>query len=273
MRRIHCGPARWHVFARGTRRLQLFRDEQDYGTVLKILFFALRQSGCELWAYALMSNHYHFVLFGSSKQLTECMYQINKLYAQYHNKRYQLGGHVFDGPYQAVRIPTAATALWTLAYVYLNPVKAGLCTAPEEYRWSGYVSFMGGAASPLEISSASIMSRMDLPVKQAWDLFHGCIRRQKENPPRQVPGRPSMIEVHRSQFEWLQQQAETSAQQLSKEDRQLLAIHWARRCGITPRVIAMELNEADPAEIRRRLYRFRKRLAEDRAMNSLWEGP
>src|SRR5262249_36414557 len=148
MRRIHCGPARWHVFSRGTRRLELFRDEPDYAAFLNCLRFALKESGCLLWAYALMSNHDHLVIFGDSDQVSVCMYHLNRLYATSHNKKYRLGGHAFDGPYGAVRIPTDGMLLWTLAYVFLNPVKAGLCSTAEDYPWSGYRSFIGLEGSP-----------------------------------------------------------------------------------------------------------------------------
>jgi len=273
MRRIHCGPARWHIFARGTRRLELFRDDQDYSTFINCLIFALLHSGCELWAYALMSNHYHLVLFGSSSQIAECMYQVNKQYARYHNRRYSLGGHVFDGPYQALRIPTAGSVLWTLAYVFLNPVKAGLSGAPEDYPWSGYAAFRGRGGSPIEIASASVMSRIELPLDRAWDLFHNCMERQLQAPPKRVSGRPNMIEVHRSQFQWLKDHAETTAAPMPPEDRLLLAAHWARQCGIAPRGRAMEIEETDPAKIRRNLHSFRKRIAANASLRSLAEAP
>ena len=171
------------------------------------------------------------------------------------------GGHVFDGPYKAFRIPTFAMTLWTLAYVFLNPVKAGLCKTPEEYGWSGYRSFVGRPGSPMPVSGASVMAGAEQAVERAWARFHACVRRQMEMPAKQIPGRPTMVEVHRSQFEWLLEETAVNAPDLTAEDRQQLAMYWARQCGIAPRVMAMALGWRDSTAVRRALHRFRDRLA------------
>lgn len=260
MKRFHCGPARWHVFARGTRRLELFRDDPDRESFLSCFRFALRDSGCEPWAYALLSNHYHSVLYGDSDQLGTCMHHLNRLYSTYHNRKYDLNGHSFDGPYQAFRIPTDGMTLWTLAYVFLNPVKAGLCSAPEDSPWSGYRSFVGLPGSPLEIRGGSVMQALDLAPAVAWDRFHLCLRKQMETPPKPPIGRPTMADVHQAQFEWLLEQSRARASDRSTEDQTLLAVHWARQCGISLRVASIALGGTD---LRRPLYEFRKRMSED----------
>jgi hypothetical protein len=269
MRRLHCDEASWHVFARGTRRLLLFRENDDYETFLHCLTFALRLSGCELWAYALMSNHYHLSLYGSSSQLTACMYSVNRIYARYHNKKYALGGHVFDGPYRASRIASFRLTLWTLAYVFLNPVKAGLCANPEDYAWSGYRSFIGLDGSPLEVQSSSLMERVDLPGPQAWERFYDCLRLEQGRPPKPAFDRPSMAEVHSSQFEWLLDHARTSRDLLSGEDPLEVALFWGKQCGIAPRVMAKALGKSDSHEVRRILHDFSARLAKDPALSHL----
>src|SRR5687767_9259733 len=85
MRRFHCDTAIWHVFARGARRLHLFHDDEDFSKFAIFLAFAVKKSGCVLWAFALMNNHYHLVLRGASAQLTACMHRLNRLYSAYHN--------------------------------------------------------------------------------------------------------------------------------------------------------------------------------------------
>ena len=272
MRRLHCGPARWHVFSRGARRLALFQDDADYQTFVDCLKFSLRISGLDLWAYALMSNHYHLTLEGDSDQLREGMQQANRLYSGYHNRKYALSGHAFDGPYQSFPLRTDGMVLWNLAYVFLNPVKAGRCPNPEDYAWSGYRSFLGMPGSPLAVGSC-LLTRLELPVERSWELFHVYVQRQLRQPPKKVSGKPTMVEVHRSQFQWLLTTATESTTKLSLEDRQMLAAYWARQCGIAPRVMATVLDEQDPRQISRLLYRFKRRLEKDPSLAGLLSVP
>jgi hypothetical protein len=197
------------------------------------------------------------------------MYHANRIYARYHNAKYNLGGHVFDGPYQAFRVPTFRLTMWTLAYVFLNPVKAGLCLQPEDYAWSGYQSFLGRKGSPLGVKSSSFMNRVDLPPKRAWERFHECVRLEMQRPQKQVAARPAMAEVHLSQFAWLLDHAKESAKLLSGEDPLEVAVYWSRLCGIAPRFVAQSLGAKDSREIREMLRRITARISKNPSLAHL----
>jgi REP element-mobilizing transposase RayT len=270
---MKCDTALWHVFARGTRRLELFRDDEDYRQFLNLLAFAIRESGSLLIAYAVMSNHYHLVLEASSEVLSTAMHHLNRMYSRYHNRKYGLTGHVFDGPYQAYRQRTPLLSLWTIAYVFLNPVKAGLCRRPEEYRWSGYKSFIGSNGDVLKVSSAAFMQKIGIETRTAWDRFHACIRAEMRRPSRVAAGRPSMLDVHADQFSWLVEHAAETLPAFSAEERTTIAIYWGRQCGIAPRAMARSLGMTDTYEIRQSLKRFKARLAEQPVLASAAELP
>ena len=64
-------------------------------------------------------------------------------YARYFNYRYKASGHVFQGPYEAEPVVTDEHLLESQRYIANNPVNAGLCERPEDWRWSSYRATAG----------------------------------------------------------------------------------------------------------------------------------
>ncbi|HUR38861.1 MAG TPA: transposase, partial [Planctomycetota bacterium] len=272
MRRVHFDSAIWHVMARGSRRLELFQDGADYEEFLHILTFALTQSGATVWAFALMNNHYHLLVETGSRSLGRCMHRLNKMYSSYHNKRYGLVGRIFEGPYLAFPQKTPLLSLSTIAYIFANPVKAGACGAPEDYVWSSYRSFIGCEGSPLAIDATPFLRRLDPDQKRVWRLFHLGLKRELQRPPKPAGSRPTMAQVHLSQFAWLLDYAQDSPRLLAGENSEQVAIYWGRQSGIAPRVMARALGRTS-REIRELLYVFKKRLRSETALTRLMAPP
>jgi len=275
MRRLNLDPIGWHVFSRGTRRLQLFHDDQDYLQFITFLRHAISKSGCILWAFVLMSNHYHLVLYGSSRQLTACMQCLNRLYAVYHNKRYQFSGHCFDGPYQAYPQPSPLLLLRTVAYVFLNPVDAGLSPTPEGYRWSCFRSYSeesaeGGLA---DVRPAGLMAHISKDPKTAWRLFHRAMEREARRPKVRHPAKLTMIDVHAMQFEWLLEHARQGSTPSDAVPPELVSLYWGAEYGISPRAMARVLGIDDSAEVSRELYKLRKRLQKNPSLSRILKAP
>jgi putative transposase len=262
MRRFTCGVADWHIFARGARRLELIRDDQDCSQFLIFMAYALKKSGCILSAFALMTNHYHLVLRGTSSQLTACMRRLNNQYSRYHNRRYRLSGHAFDGPFQAFRQATPLLTLRCIAYVLFNPVKAGLCVRPEDYPWTSCRSYLGLPGSPFEVDPAPVIQSVDPNPKVGWAKFHRAMEVEARRPTRRSVGSLTMVDVHMDQFDWLLGYARMHSDQLCGEDPRVIAMYWARQCGIVPRAIARALDQP-VEEVRNELRRLAGRLAKD----------
>jgi REP element-mobilizing transposase RayT len=63
----------------------------------------------------------------------------------YMNKRLGRTGTLWEGRYKSVLVEDNEQALLTIAaYIDLNPIRAGIVTAPEDYRWCGYAEAVGG---------------------------------------------------------------------------------------------------------------------------------
>lgn len=154
-------PVDFHVFNRGSRRMALFRDDQDAQVFAALLQTGLEISGCVLWAYVLMTNHFHLAIRGNSDQLRRCMHYVEWLYSLYHNKRYGLSGAAFERRYESYPQGTLPLLLRTIAYVLMNPVAAGMVESPDAYSWSNYAGFFGGKSWLLAGDADLFLDRVD----------------------------------------------------------------------------------------------------------------
>ncbi len=265
MRRLATGSQVWHVFARGVRRLNLFYEDYDYLKFLSLLREACTATGCILYAYCLMSNHYHLVVKATSSQLSKCMWLLNRKYALHHNARHKMGGHVFEGPYKAFLQRTLGSIFWRIAYVFLNPVMAGLVDRPGDYRWSGYLSFMGLEGSPVQVSLPANLDFFFGSVEKARRHFLRVLEEQRLNGKKSTSG-PTALQVQRDQFEALLRLAEERKGSWAGEDPRQVAMYWGHQCGIPPRAMAASMGEKDPKQVSHWIDMFSRRIRRDHGL-------
>ncbi|MDO8685896.1 MAG: hypothetical protein Q7J78_04405, partial [Clostridiales bacterium] len=58
-------------------------------------------------------------------------------------KKYKRVGHLFQDRYRSQVVEEDSYMLSLTKYIHRNPIKAGIVTAPKEYRWSSYNSYLG----------------------------------------------------------------------------------------------------------------------------------
>ncbi len=126
----------YHIVLRGNNRSTIFFDNQDRLTFLEYLSKQKDKGLLVINAYCLMSNHIHILLQDTGNNLTTAMRSICTSYALYINKKYQRTGHLFDNRYRSETIDDERYLFAVLRYIHQNPVKAGICSKVEEYRWS-----------------------------------------------------------------------------------------------------------------------------------------
>jgi putative transposase len=87
-------------------------------------------------SYCLTSNHVHLIVIPRhSQSLAHALRQTHGRFAAYLNARRAASGHIWQGRYFSC--PLDAAHFWAaLRYTELNPVRAGIVTSPQAYRWS-----------------------------------------------------------------------------------------------------------------------------------------
>ena len=65
-------------------------------------------------------------------------------FTRWFNKENGLRGTLWDERFQRVIVESGLACRTMAAYIDLNPVRAGICELPEDYRWSSYGEAVGG---------------------------------------------------------------------------------------------------------------------------------
>ncbi len=86
-----------------------------------------------------MTTHFHLVVEAPLAAVSTGMHRLNGPYAQRFNKRHGRTGHLFEGRFGVRVIESEEYLAAVCNYVIENPVRAGLCDHPAEWRWSGLV--------------------------------------------------------------------------------------------------------------------------------------
>ena len=130
-----------HIAHRGNNRQPIFFTADDYGAYLSWLGEAADRWGCAIHAYVLMTNHVHLLMTPSDAQsISRVMQYVGRRYVPYVNHTYRRSGTLWEGRFKASLIQAQAYLLACYRYIELNPVRAGMVKAPEDYTWSSYRS-------------------------------------------------------------------------------------------------------------------------------------
>jgi REP element-mobilizing transposase RayT len=136
----------YHVIARGIERRKIFIDGKDYEEFLLRLEKALDKTGSKCCAFSLLPNHFHLLILRGIRPLAELMRRLMTGYAVYFNLRRKRAGHLFQNRYKAILCDRDSYFLELVAYIHLNPLRAGLVQdlgALERYKWCGHRAVIG----------------------------------------------------------------------------------------------------------------------------------
>lgn len=139
-----------HVIQRGVNRQTVFFERSDYDLYLSALSEAVTRYDCAIHAYVLMTNHVHLLLTpGSQKSLPLLMQAMGRSYVQALNRIHGRSGTLWEGRYKASLVQDDRYLLTCYRYIELNPVRAGLASAPHHYPHSSFARNAYGRANDL----------------------------------------------------------------------------------------------------------------------------
>jgi len=103
-------------------------------------FDRAEQSGSKLWEEEILERYRRRM-----GDVSIFIKELKQRFTQSYNRRKGRRGTLWEDRYKSVLVEGDPKALMTMAaYIDLNPVRAGMVNAVEDYRWCGYASAVGG---------------------------------------------------------------------------------------------------------------------------------
>ena len=171
----------YHTTIRGARRLAVFHDDDDRARLAVLVEEARRRFHWLVLGHVFMGNHWHLVVVTPRANISAGMHWLNYAYARGFNDRHGYEGHVFDRRYFSGVVESDAHLVGVMAYLALNPVRAGLCRRPEQYPWSSFSALMGTAPAPPFLTTAWLVV-LDPDAARARQMFAELVAAQARAP-------------------------------------------------------------------------------------------
>ena len=166
--RIEYPGAVYHVISRGNYRKDLFTHAKTAEAFERTIFEAAKRCGWRLYAYVIMSNHYHLAIETPEPNLVAGMRWLQSTFATRFNRFRNERGHVFQGRYKAILINEDRPLLGLIDYIHLNPVRAKLCTVDKlrGYPRSSFPKYFKRTVQP-PLDRVTLLQLADLPTTLA----------------------------------------------------------------------------------------------------------
>lgn len=126
----------YHVYTKGLEQDVIFRERADYIVGMNYVPVSLHGLDLQLLAFVLMSNHFHFVIYGTKDECDRFINTYKKVVSMYVRKKYGTRKILRAVKVSCSEVDSRDDGLKRLiAYVLNNPVKAGIKCLPQNYEW------------------------------------------------------------------------------------------------------------------------------------------
>lgn len=139
----------YHAYNRvGGGRME-FADEELAAIFTRLLRQVMQRDEVTVFAWCLLGNHYHLAVRQGPVPLSRSMKALQQGVARARNRRCDSFGPLWQGRFNAKEVEDDGSLMQLVAYVHLNPVKAGIAEEAGGYRWSGHQEILGRRRDPI----------------------------------------------------------------------------------------------------------------------------
>ncbi len=160
--RLNIANGLYHVTQRGLEKRDIVLHEKDRQEWFRLLNRHATRCGWRVFAYALLSNHFHLFLRTPQPNLSAGMQAFESGYVSLFNREHKRDGPLFQSRFHAVLVEHESHARLLSRYVHLNPHRAGLDPQPGTYRWCSLRYYLDPRGAPPWLDWQTILSEISL---------------------------------------------------------------------------------------------------------------
>lgn len=161
----------YHVSDRGINKLTIFGSKYEKEQMLSFIRENIQKYEVEIYAYCIMSTHFHLLIKSELKELSKFMAMVLAAYAQYYNYKEGRTGYVFQGRFDSECIETESYFWNCLRYIHLNPVKARITKSVKNYKYSSWHEYSSRENDILH-PKAFLMYQTRFNSSKEFSVFH-----------------------------------------------------------------------------------------------------
>ncbi len=162
--RVFVPGAIYHVYCRVGRGERAFSDAKAVAGFLAIVSEVRSVHDLQIFAWCLMPTHYHMALRTGEVPLWQSFRLIQGRSAQAYNHQHGVLGSLWQERYKAKLVLSDDYLKQLIAYIHLNPVRAGLTSNPRGYEWSGHRGLTARAGDGLADREATLRLFAETPA-------------------------------------------------------------------------------------------------------------
>jgi putative transposase len=189
----------YHAVIRGINHQQIFEDTEDYERFLSVLERYRNECGFLIIAYCLMGNHVHLLIRTGNTGLDKIFKKIGVSYVMWFNRKYGRSGHLLYDRFRSEPVTDLYYLSAAVNYIHNNPVKAGLVSSADEYRYSSfrdYFTDIGYGISDCDFLSGLInIELISLKKEKEGSEDHDFIDIEKRCPKGDIEARKIIYSV------------------------------------------------------------------------------
>ena len=169
--RIEYPGASYYISSKGTEANPVFKGIKDRQEFLSILQTVSQRMHWAIYAYNLFSDSYQILIKTKEANLSKGMRQLNGIYTQRYNLKYQLNGNIFHGRFKAVLIEAEHSFEAVVQHILSLPLQQHKTRNIGKWKWSSYQASIGFIEPPCWLNTKELLKHFSKQKKRSQKIL------------------------------------------------------------------------------------------------------